>query len=69
MLGSLEGVTYCKPEVVLEAQSEHSGQCCFKAVSKAESFLLQTPQNKGLWKHVLLLPSAILYIFLPLYNS
>lgn len=40
--GAGEGVTYCKTLSHSRcAQRGHSGQCCFKAVSKAESFLLQ----------------------------
>lgn len=67
--GAGEGVTYCKTSS--HSQHGHSGQCCFKAFSKAESFLVQPLKMKICWSTSSSFPSTTwyiyIYIYLPIY--
>lgn len=67
-LGAGEGVAYCKTSSHSQcAQRGHSGQCCFKAISKAESFLVQPLNMKICWSTSSSLPSTTWYIYKSIY--
>lgn len=68
--GAWKGLPTANPSLILHVHKvDIQGSVALRLFLRLNLFSSKPPQNKGLLKHVLLLPSAILYIFLPLYNS
>lgn len=67
--GAWKGLPTANPSLILHVHKvDIQGSVALRLFLRLNLFSSKPPQNKGLLKHALLLPSAILYIFLPLYN-